>query len=95
MRLLLVSSSAVYGGGYLDHCAGAIATLLLFQLVSLPRPMEWHNLVEYWHAFQVDDNADLLEWVRTELPPSAVMMPRQIARPRPTPALRPSPCFTR
>ena len=28
MRLLLVSSSAVYGSGYLDHCAGAIATIL-------------------------------------------------------------------
>jgi dipeptidase E len=28
MQLLLVSSSAVYGGGYLDHCAGAIASIL-------------------------------------------------------------------
>jgi dipeptidase E len=28
MRLLLLSSSAVYGSGYLDHCAGAIATIL-------------------------------------------------------------------
>ena len=28
MRLLLVSNSTLYGGGYLDHCAGAIASIL-------------------------------------------------------------------
>ena len=28
MRLLLISNSTLYGGGYLDHCAGAIASLL-------------------------------------------------------------------
>ena len=28
MRLLLVSNSTLYGGGYLDHCAGAITSLL-------------------------------------------------------------------
>jgi dipeptidase E len=28
MRLLLVSNSTLHGGGYLDHCAGAIASIL-------------------------------------------------------------------
>ena len=28
MRLLLVSNSTLHGGGYLDHCAGAIASFL-------------------------------------------------------------------
>jgi dipeptidase E len=28
MRLLLISNSTMYGGGYLDHCAAAIASLL-------------------------------------------------------------------
>jgi dipeptidase E len=28
VRLLLVSNSTLYGGGYLDHCAGAIASFL-------------------------------------------------------------------
>jgi dipeptidase E len=28
MRLLLVSNSTLHGGGYLDHCAGAITSLL-------------------------------------------------------------------
>jgi len=28
MRLLLISNSTVYGSGYLDHCAGAIAAFL-------------------------------------------------------------------
>jgi dipeptidase E len=28
MRLLLISNSTLYGGGYLDHCAGAIGSLL-------------------------------------------------------------------
>lgn len=28
MRLLLVSNSTLYGGGYLDHCAGAIVAFL-------------------------------------------------------------------
>ena len=28
LRLLLISNSTLHGGGYLDHCAGAIASLL-------------------------------------------------------------------
>lgn len=28
MRLLLISNSTLYGGGYLDHCAAAIEALL-------------------------------------------------------------------
>jgi len=28
MRLLLISNSTLYGGGYLDHCAGAIGSFL-------------------------------------------------------------------
>jgi hypothetical protein len=51
----------------------AIGVLLLFQIVSPPRPAHWNALAEYWRAFRVDDNADLLEWMRTNLPPDAVI----------------------
>ena len=53
--------------------AGAVTVLLLFQLVSPPRPARWHTFSEYWRAFQNDDNADLLAWVRANLPADAVI----------------------
>ena len=32
MRLLLISNSTLHGSGYLDHCAGAIASFLASQV---------------------------------------------------------------
>src|SRR5260221_3394883 len=53
--------------------AGAIAALLVCQLVSLPRPAHWKSFVEYWRAFRVDDNAELIAWIRTKLPATAII----------------------
>ncbi len=65
--------------------AGAVTVLLVFQLVSPPRPVHWHHLAEYWRAFQNDDNVDLIQWVRAELPADAVIAKdNRVALPDPT-----------
>lgn len=52
---------------------GAGVALVLAQFVSFPSPLDWRTLAEYWRAFRVDDNRDLIAWLRTELPPTAVL----------------------
>jgi hypothetical protein len=53
--------------------AVASAALILCQLVAPPRPLHWNSFAEYWRAFQVDDTQALIEWLRTKLPPTAVL----------------------
>jgi hypothetical protein len=65
--------------------AGAVAALLLFQLVSLPRPVHWGNFAEYWKAFQIDDNAELITFLKKEVPANAVIAKdNRVALPDPT-----------
>lgn len=52
---------------------GACMALVLAQFVSPPSPLDWRTLAEYARAFRVDDNRDLIAWLRTELPPTAVL----------------------
>ncbi len=64
---------------------GAVVVLLAFQLVSPPEPVHWKHFAEYWRAFQSDDNADAIEWVRTKLPADAVIAKdNRVALPDPT-----------
>lgn len=64
-------------------CAALI--LVLFQLVSLPRPVHWGNFTEYWRAFQVDDNEELIAFLRKEVPATAVIAKdNRVALPDPT-----------
>ena len=49
------------------------AVLVLCQAVSLPDPLDWRTFRQYLTAFQHDDNAALLAWVKAELPPDAVI----------------------
>jgi hypothetical protein len=53
--------------------AAACVVLLVCQLVSLPAPLNWKTFAEYSNAFQSDDTQALIEWLRTELPPTAVL----------------------
>lgn len=52
--------------------AGAVAVLVVSQLVCLPAPLDWRTFAEYWSAFQVDDNVELQAWAR-QLPPTAII----------------------
>jgi hypothetical protein len=54
--------------------AGCVTVLLVCQAVSLPSPLSWRTLSNYFAAFQRDDNAELLDWIKAELPPSAVIV---------------------
>ncbi len=49
------------------------AALVISEGVSPPPPLDWRNLAEYFAAFQHDDNAEFLAWVRAELPADAVI----------------------
>ena len=53
--------------------AGCAAVLVAAQTVSAPPPLDWHTLAEYFAAFQHDDNAEFIAWIKAELPPDAVI----------------------
>ena len=53
--------------------AGCTAALLISQVVSPPSPLDWRTLSQYFAAFQRDDNAELIAWIKAELPPDAVI----------------------
>jgi hypothetical protein len=53
--------------------ASMIVLLLAAQVVTTPPPASWKTLTEYFEAFQHDDNRELFDWVKTELPPEAVI----------------------
>ena len=53
--------------------AGCAAALVVSQVVSPPSPLDWRTLREYFAAFQRDDNAELIAWIKAELPPDAVI----------------------
>ena len=53
--------------------AGCAAVLVAAQTVSAPPPLDWHTLAEYFAAFQDDDNAEFIAWIKAELPPDAVI----------------------
>jgi hypothetical protein len=50
------------------------ALLLIAQVVTTPPPASWKTLTEYRTAFQTDDNRELFHWVKTALPPNAVIV---------------------
>jgi hypothetical protein len=52
----------------------AASLLLVGQVVSTPPPASWKTLAEYFEAFQHDDNRELFDWVKTQLPPQAVIV---------------------
>ena len=56
--------------GALAVCAAA---LVASEAVSPPPPLDWPTLAEYFAAFQRDDNAEFLAWIKAELPPTAVI----------------------
>lgn len=47
--------------------------LVAGQVATLPRPLDWRIFSSYFAAFQRDDNAALLAWVKNALPPDAVI----------------------
>ena len=49
------------------------AGLVISEGVSPPSPLDWHVFAEYFAAFQRDDNAEFLAWIKVELPPEAVI----------------------
>ena len=49
------------------------AALVISEGVSLPPPLDWHNFAEYFAAFQRDDNADFIAWIKKNLPTDAVI----------------------
>ena len=53
-----------------------VLIILLFasQVVSTPSPASWKTLAEYFEAFQHDDNRELFDWVKTQLPAKAVIV---------------------
>jgi hypothetical protein len=53
--------------------ASLIVLLLIGQVVSTPPPASWKTLAEYYEAFQHDDNRELFDWVKAQLPPHAVI----------------------
>ena len=53
--------------------AGCTAALVVSQVVSPPSPLDWRTLSQYFAAFQRDDNAELIAWIKAELPPDAVI----------------------
>ncbi len=57
------------------HWAAASCVTLLVgaQLAALPKPLDWRTFSRYFAAFQRDDNAEMLAWVKAELPPDAVI----------------------
>jgi len=52
----------------------AIGALLVSQAITLPPPADWRTLTQYIKAFQTDDNRDFLEFVRTQLSSTAVIV---------------------
>jgi hypothetical protein len=50
-----------------------ILLLLASQVVATPPPSSWKTLAEYFEAFQRDDNRELFDWVKTQLPPDAII----------------------
>jgi len=57
--------------------AGALAAcsvaLILSQVMSAPAPADWRTFGGYFAAFQRDDNAEFVAWIRAELPADAVI----------------------
>jgi len=53
--------------------AGCSAVLILSQWISAPAPADWRAFRDYFAAFQRDDNAELIAWIKSELPPDAVI----------------------
>ena len=53
--------------------AGGAAALVVSQVVSPSSPLDWRTLSDYFAAFQRDDNAELIAWIKAELPPDAVI----------------------
>ena len=53
--------------------AVCVAALVASEAVALPPPLDWRTFTEYFAAFQRDDNAEFLAWIRAELPPEAVI----------------------
>ena len=53
--------------------AGCAAALVVSEMVSPPSPLDWRTLPEYFAAFQRDDNAELIAWIKANLPPDAVI----------------------
>ena len=52
--------------------AVALSLTCFFQIVQIPW-INSHSLSEYFQAFQHDDRAELLQWIRTNLPREAVL----------------------
>ncbi len=48
--------------------------LVISQICSPPHPLDWKNFAQYYEAFQRDDNAEMLWWVKTQLPADAVIV---------------------
>ncbi len=53
--------------------AGCAAGLVVSEVASLPPPLDWHTFPEFLAAFQHDDNADLIVWIKANLPADAVI----------------------
>ena len=53
--------------------AGCAAVLVIAQTASAPPPLDWHTFAEYFAAFQHDDNAEFIAWIKANLPPDAVI----------------------
>jgi hypothetical protein len=53
--------------------ASLILLLLVSEVISTPPPASWKTLSEYFVAFQHDDNRELIDWVKAQLPPNAVI----------------------
>ena len=53
--------------------AGCAAALVISQAASAPPPLDWHTFAEYFAAFQHDDNAEFIAWIKANLPPDAVI----------------------
>lgn len=60
--------------------AACLAFALLAQVVSLPHPLDWKTLSEYYRAFRHDDRAELRAWIEENLPPDAVIAQDRSAR---------------
>ncbi len=56
--------------------SSAVLIIFLFvsQVVSPPPPRDWKTLADYFEAFQHDDNRELFDWVKTQLPPDAIIV---------------------
>ncbi len=53
--------------------AGCAAALVGGQAASPPPPLDWPAFAEYFAAFQHDDNAEFIAWIKANLPPDAVI----------------------